>query len=117
MVDRRPDFPWEVNDLLGGIAQAEQDLTLYLEQWDALQTSSSLYHLAAFVVFNEKELVRGELLNAFWANRPDQAQQVLGWLLTERQQSRLGRASMTSRTSPFTEVLEQATFILSVARG
>lgn len=105
-----------MNDLLTGIAQAEQDLTPSLQQWDALQTSSALSHLAAFVVFNGEELVRGELTNAFWAGRPEQARQVVGWLLGERQQSRLEGASRAFRASPFAEVLEQAAFMLSVAR-
>lgn len=112
-----PEESWLVATALTAVAQAEDDLTPYLEEWDAAPPFPGLWHVAAFVMGHAGELVEGKLTFAFWEARQPQARQVVVWLLREGQQRRLEAASRRFSLHPGAEVLTDAAYILGIAQN
>ena len=59
--------------------QAMADLAPYLEVWENTRTVFSLGHYFDFLDWNEAELHKRNLRNAFWSGRREQMQQVADW--------------------------------------
>jgi hypothetical protein len=72
----------DIDTVLTSIAQAENDLTPYLEGWEAASGRAPVLHFAEFLLHNISRVALGKRLrNAFFDNRPDQEAQVRTWLL------------------------------------
>jgi hypothetical protein len=72
----------DIDTVLTSIAQAEDDLTPYLDGWAAANGRAPVLHLAEFLLDNIGRAAGGDRLwNAFFGNRPDQEAQVRTWLL------------------------------------
>lgn len=59
--------------------QAVDDLAPYLEVWANRRTAFSLRHYFDFFGWNEAEMRRRNLKNAFWSGRREQMRQVVDW--------------------------------------
>lgn len=93
------DDPWSsiVNDYLGAIAQATDDLSPYLQIWRMDRSIPALGHLADFVWDTLDYMQDHGTLGAFWEDRVAEAQ-VKDWLTDLATQRRLeeGLASPSS---------------------
>jgi len=71
----------DIDTLLCCLGQAVDDLAPFLDRWLEGPSEPALRHLAQFVLANEESLrTKGELWNAFWADRPVPMGQVKAWL-------------------------------------
>jgi len=76
-----PSFA-EIDDCLCSIGRAADDLKPFLERWQNGDSVARLQNLADFVIRNAECLLsKNKLCNAFWSDRPEQAQQVVAWLV------------------------------------
>ena len=92
--------PWSVvGEWLCAIGHAENDLTPYLEIWEAAGSSAAVGNLAHFIVSVEKELKEGTQWDPFWSDREAQFSQVLSWLVGTTVRQKLITSS-TSHLSP-----------------
>jgi hypothetical protein len=74
--------PEDVDTVLTSIAQAEDDLTPYLDAWEAATGREPVLHFADFLWHNIGRAALGDRLwNAFYEGRDDQEAQVRAWLL------------------------------------
>jgi hypothetical protein len=78
-------FAIKSDSCLCAIGQAEEEVAPYLDQWAVEEGEAAAMHLADFIDWNAGCLSnkprRVELVNAFWRDRPRQAEQVLAWVL------------------------------------
>ena len=71
--------------------QAVEDLTPYLEAWENTHTLFSLGHYFDFLDWNETELQKRNLRNAFWSPRREQMQQVADWASSSQTKKKMGQ--------------------------
>lgn len=69
--------------------QAVDDLAPYLEVWASTRTAFSLRHYFDFLDWNETELQRKNLANAFWSSRREQMQQVVDWAVSPETEKKM----------------------------
>jgi hypothetical protein len=72
----------EIDDCLCSIGNAVDDLEPFLTHWEQGRTVAARENLAVFASNNAESLLgNGELWNAFWQDRQEQAKQVIKWLI------------------------------------
>ena len=78
----------DLEDWLGGISQAEDDLSPYLAAWRDTNSTTAAHHLARLVTEHAFVQVDARPVN-FWAKRKDQFAQVQKWLLSDAAKDKL----------------------------
>jgi hypothetical protein len=99
----------DASTCLCGIAQAVDDLTPFLSEWQLNASLPALRHLTDFIGQNANEVMKHrKLRNAFWNGRERQMQQVLDWLGHPNISSRLEEAFFQQSTEPMGAELSEA---------
>lgn len=83
----------DVESWLCAIGQSEDDLTLYLEQWERDESQSACLALSAFLLSSAIVLSKRCGRNAFWKDRDIQYAQLQTWAKSPAVQEKLIRAS------------------------
>lgn len=92
IVESLPNIFADVDSGLCTIAQADEDLSPYLDQWLRDQSQESSKSLAAFILTSAIVLRGGSGRDAFWDERDEQYRQVERWVKSAAVSARLKRA-------------------------
>jgi hypothetical protein len=72
----------EIEDWLCGIAQAEAQLSLYLDTWLVAETDNARLNLAAFIADTDFVKPSRHSVN-YWSERTEQFDEVAAWVRSE----------------------------------
>jgi hypothetical protein len=102
----------DLESWLCAIAQAEDDLTPYLNQWVSDERPSASFALSSMLLASAVVRSGSTGRNAFWKDRDEQYAQVQRWVKTPAVLQKLQRARISSEGSPSENELEAAVQIL-----
>ena len=102
----------DVESWLCAIAQAEDDLTPYLNQWINDQRLSASFALSSMLLSSAVARSGSTGRNAFWEDRGEQYAQVQHWIKTPAVFEKLERAHAASHGAPSESEFEAAMQIL-----
>ena len=99
----------EMNDWLSGIAQAESDISQYLETWLATQGENTRLNLAAFIAQTEFAQPNSHA-DAYWGGRDELFQEVKHWVRSDSVKSEV---ATIAAEHPEYDFVERAYILLS----
>jgi hypothetical protein len=115
--------PFDADACLCSVGQAEDDVSWYLSSWNVAGSESAACHFASFLDQNSpRRQITAQhpwkLHNAFWAERPQPARQVMGWTLAAERATELEHAffAFGSRDAGMAELLSEGSTFLSWIR-
>lgn len=113
-LQREPKDGWqEAEDYLCAIAQAEDDLSPYLNVWEEGRGISAIYQLATLLIRRGHGILQKQKLsNAFWDRREAQMQQVITWLRRPAILKSMERAYLDHQEKPIASDLSHACGVL-----
>lgn len=96
----------EAEECLCAIAQAEDDISRFLDFWRQCTGPHAMQHLAATMEWNYCKLMDEQpLFNAWWQERPKQMSQLRDWLLSPLTGKALEEAFFKYAEQPFAKLL------------
>ena len=111
MLGRYP-FAIDSDSCLCAIGRVEEDVGPYLDEWAADEGEAAALQLADFIDWNAGNLSNKprqvELVNAFWRERPRQAEQALAWMLDAERKRQLEAAFFRAVDPAVQSALSQA---------
>jgi hypothetical protein len=90
-----PPAPDSIDDIEGwlcAIAQCEDDLSVYLDMWIAVESLTASLALASFLRMSAILSSKNAGRNAFWSGRDEQYRQLSAWVKTPAVKEKLQRA-------------------------
>jgi hypothetical protein len=98
----------EIESWICGIAQAEPDLSSYLENWRDAGEYAPAVHLALLISCTD--ILKSTAPNAFWTNAPEQFEQLRRWIQSEDIKRKVAGAA---KSWPDSSILECAAVLLT----
>jgi hypothetical protein len=99
----------QADDCLCAIAQAEDDLSPFLELWRESMNPEAIQHLATVMDSNYSRLMEnGLLFSPWWGERLSQMNQLRDWLLSPLTGRQLESAFFRYSTAPFAKQISDA---------